>query len=244
MEEAYKGYAYKRYKQPVLKLGNFKKRLFWIVSVPIILAIVLFSANLIFGFISFGGGAGKSINIGSVTFYVSYSDPINNKPDAMAKVVQIRNQGGSGYLVADGAGWLVVDQLSNREFQGSVAVTTLAASLSVTNNDHIELLQTLVGTFASTFDTLVKFTDAFKAGEMTRQEISDSARIAYNNLLDLVEKLPRVDYEILWSSLVFQLFGLHIIWLDGTDNNFPHVLSNAKSWVIFAFKDLTEILKM
>lgn len=246
MDDAYKEYEYRRFKPPLFR----RKRLFALLVTLVILVTVFFCANLVFGFVNLSpSGPGNTLDIQSTTFHVTQSEPYTDKAKAMFAGVAVRREGGSGYLVAQDNAWRVIHQVRNQTFTGAVSITTTPARMTLTDNEHRGLVEILVASFVATFDTLNDFFTRFTDNSLSQREISNSARIAYNNLLDLTVQLELVQstarnphYAMLLEQLTFQLLGLHLIWMDGNSENFSHVMQNAMSWTIFAFKHLTESL--
>jgi len=161
----------------------------------------------------------------------------------MRTSTEIKNAGGSGYLVSNNNSWTVVNDIRNTNFDTATKYTTRKTNIALTDKAHYKLVSALIGSFKSTFDTLCDFRDKYDAGEITKAEISDLARIAYMNLVDLRGELELVGgYTALYSYLTRQLFGLNLLWLEVGTAGFSHVLKNSASWVIFALHDLSNIV--
>ena len=208
-------------------------------------------ANLAFGFVDFKHvKKSEVVSIAPVTFYAKLSPTQRNKTDAMRVSTDTKNSGGSGYLVAAATeGWAVVVDVNNAQIDGGAPVVTRTATLTLTSADHRTLIEALTGSFKTTFDTLCEYQKSYAEKRMTATEISASARLAYNNLVDTMGQLETVQgvaqnpaYTKLLTYLVRQLFGLNLLWLDTGGDNFGHVLKNAASWVIYALNDLTAAL--
>jgi hypothetical protein len=244
--EEYKAYSYTRYKP--------KPRVFIFIIVPLVLVTAFFTANLIFGFVDFGAlraNTSKSVTLQSITFHTTQTQGVTNKSEAMRTATEVKGQGGSAYLVAMDNAWQVIQEISNQPFDGSTEHVTTQVSINISDESHRELVETLIGTFKTTFDVLCDYHDKYKSGTMSMREITDITRIAYNNLIDVVGELELVQrdvrnpqYNDLLQALTAQLFGLNILWLETDSRNFSHTLKNAKSWTIFAYFDLTRTLQM
>ncbi|MDR0461848.1 MAG: hypothetical protein LBG88_00750 [Christensenellaceae bacterium] len=241
--DAYSGYKYTRYRP--------RRGMFIFIVVPIALAILFFVGNLLFGFVNFTRKDSSALALEQVTFYVTLSDTHTNKSDAMRTSTEVKQSGGSGYLVQSGDAWAVIDNIHTDELEAGTPCTTKTANLKLANQGHRELVTTLVGTFKPTFETLCDLLSQYKEKSITASDIIDKARLAYNNLVDLRGELEIIqseskspDYALLLGALTKQLFGLNLLWLDTAPANFSHVLKNSASWVIFAYFDLTESLKI
>jgi hypothetical protein len=232
-QDAYSGYSYKRYRG--------RPKVFLFIALPVILAILFFVANLAFGFIDFKHTrAPASVKISSVTFYARLTTPQKTKSEAMRTATETKNTGGSGYMLNTGEpGWAVVMDIGPNAFDGSTATTTKDAQIHLSSLDHKALIESLTGTFKVSFETVCGF---LKDPSVA----SASARLAYNNLVDLTGELEKIQataqnpaYTRLLTYLTRQLFGLNLLWLDAGGDNFAHVIKNAASWIIYALFDLT-----
>ena len=237
--DEYKDYTYKRFRKP--------RRFFLVVMLLLSVVAVVFSLNLIFGFISFGGGGGSrnTLELQGMTFYTLTSDEFTDKADAMEHAINIRADGGAAFLRASGEAWQVIERVSNKEFENSVAQVITPTSITLINQEHRELVSNLASTFITTLQELSDFYDRYSVNLVTQREISDKARIAYNNLIDLTASFQEVmkistnaAYEKIFVALISQLLGLNVVWLEVNNQNFAHVLQNAMSWVAFAYVDL------
>jgi len=243
MDEAYSSYSYKRYRR--------KPRVFVFIIVPLVLATVFFTANLIWGFVDFGAirRSNQVVTLPSVTFHTTQTQGQQNKSDALRTAVEVKNAGGSAYLVVKDNLWAVVKEISSKPFDGSTAHTTTQVSINLVDEAHRQIIENLVGSFKTTFDVLCDFHDRYKDGELSMKEITDMARIAYNNLVDLVGELELVQssvrsaqYGELLRALTGQLFGLNILWLETDPGSFLHTIKNASAWTIYAYFELTRTL--
>jgi len=210
--------------------------------------VTVLCANLVFGFISFVP-KGKKIPLPVVTFYTTESDPYQTKSDAMEAAVIIRRDGGSGYLRAAGAGWTVVRDLDTKMPERGKKYTTRRTKIKISKHEHRILVTNLLGTFNTTFNTLCGYISKFEGGQGTQGEIAGLARLAYNNLTDMVGEFETLQsiainahYDKLLTYLARQLYGLNLIWLEGSNANFLSVLKNAASWIIFSYLDLTNAI--
>jgi len=202
-----------------------------------------------FGFINFAPRSSK-VSIPVVTFYVTESELFTGKSDAIEQATIIKSEGGSGYLLADENGkWKVVREIDNKEIDGGKKYTTVNKTLELVNKDHIRAVMELLGTFKTTFEMLCEYIEKFESGTCAQNEIANVARLAYNNLVDLsceFEKIPGICNDPVCMQVVVyltrQLLGLNMIWVEGSSDNFSHVLKNAASWVIFAYFDLMTAL--
>jgi hypothetical protein len=201
---------------------------------------LFFTANLVFHFADFGRAVRKSVVAAPVSFYVASTQIFPTKAEALARATLEKDGGGAAYIVSGANGWSVVKNLSDTQIPDSTSVTTKAAKIKLENNNDEGLVNALVGSFKTTFDTLCEYGRSFEARKISKAEIMGAARLAYNNLVALTEELTRSGgYDVLTDALVRQLFGLNAVWLLGETENFSHVLKYAASWVIFAFFDLT-----
>ena len=242
MKNEYSGYAYRRFRPPV--------KWYVITLTVLVVAVTAFTSNLIFGFVDLssgiGGKSGKNITVSPVTFFTTQSQVFTDKSDAMATATEIRRNGGAGYLIQNSDGWVVVDNISNTQINGeSVSHSSQKVLVNLIDESHRETISVLCGTFESTFVTLCDFVFQHSAGTMTRREIMDKSRIAYNNLLALVttfetyrETSWNEDYQNLLRYLTNQLFALSLVWLD-SGSSFGHTLKNASAWVAFALLDFS-----
>jgi len=242
MSDIYNDYSYKRYKRP------FRRRLFPIAVVVLTLGILFFIANLMFGFISFAPGATK-VSIPTVTFYVAESESFSSKSDAIEQATIIKSSGGSGYLLVDSGQWVVVREISNKEIVSGKKYTTAQKDLKLACKDHINAVAVLLESFSTTFDRLCEYIEKFEHDVTSQNEIANNARLAYNNLIELAnqfENTPGTSNDPTCAQIVVyltrQLLGLNMVWMEGSSDNFAHVLKNAASWVIFALFDLTNAL--
>ena len=244
MEDAYSGYEYHRFRRR-------KNHVFLIISVIALLIIVVFCANLIFGFVSLKKSSKAVIvNCPQVTFYINTSDEYSKKSDAILKATEIKSGGGSGYIFFDNDVWRVVNDISNEQSDGMMPISTPNASIDISDEDQKELFETVIGTFKTNFDILCGFCSQFEDGIITAEEVSNSSRAIYNQLVDLTGEIEILQtnsanqiYSTIMTYLTRQMFGLSLIWLDGTNENFSWVLKNASSWIIFAYLDLTNDFK-
>lgn len=242
MEGAYSAYSYRRYKKP--------KRFFAFFMVVLTLGSGFFVANLMFGFVDFGGVDVKKSDIvvvPALTFYVTETDSVESKSTAMRMALDVKERGGASYLVKKGTNWAVVDGITdkNDKYAPVVAYSAPSAEIRLVDLEHRALIETLVGTFGVTFATLCDYMEKFEAHKMVADEIIGVSCLAYNNLVDLVGEFEILrsegawssDYARLYSALCSQMFGLAVIWLEGRTENFAHVLKNAMAWVAFAYLD-------
>jgi len=241
MSDSYSGYTYRRYKK--------RLRLFPFVVAGIGILVIFLTMNLFVGCVNLGTKQGTGATVPAVTFYTTESEVLNSKSQALEKASTIKNAGGAGYLRTSGTGFAVIDDICVNQIEGSKKYTSTKKTIKLTNKDHQDMVGVLAGTFQSTFEVLCGYIHKFEAGELTQSEISDSARLAYNNLVDLTGEFERIqetakstDYHTLLTYLTRQLFGLNLIWLEGSSANFLHVLRNSACWVIFAYFDLANTL--
>jgi hypothetical protein len=235
MDGGYGGYSYRRVRRG--------RGVFLFVFVPVVLAVLFLCGNLIFHFVDFKnpGGAG-AVEIQGTEFFVLKSEIFRAKSEALERATATKNSGGSGYLVAAAEGWAVVEFVGTSGAPQSEKLTTKPVRVKLERAGDRELVGALVGSFKTTFEVLCGFIDRYADGKSAavKSEIMDAARIAYNNLVDLVGDLEIAGgYEKLLPYLTRELFGLNIIWLLGESENFLHVLRNSASSVIVSFLDLT-----
>jgi hypothetical protein len=245
-ESAYSGYEYTRYRP--------KRNYFVYILVPVVLAVIFFVANLLFGFVNFGKKGTAYVDCAQISFYVTTTTPQQSKSDAMRTAAEVKQNSGSGYLVSMENSWYVIDDIGFKPFEAGSdslsTVTTLPAKITLAKSEHAELVNSLVTTFKTTFETLCDFLEKYDTDELTPSDISEQARQAYNTLVDMRGELEIIQtefkhqpYSYLLAAVTYQLFGLNLLWLN-TGANFEHTLKNSASWVIFAYKDLTTTLKI
>lgn len=253
MSDAYSGYTYHRYKK--------KKRFFAIVVLTVGVCVLALGANLIFGFVDFSHGFKKNdtVTIPEKQFYITYGQVFQNKSDAIANAVGVKETGGAGYLLNNpsghrqstygndlssanaAGGWVVVGEIYDNNSAANAAAVPLKSGniqIKLTDETHKDIVTRLCMTFNTTFDTLIDFIARFDANTMTRAEITNHARIAYNNLIDLIGEFETVtpfggEYTNLSKYVAKELFALGLLWLDA-NTNFAHTLKNAACWVAFA----------
>jgi hypothetical protein len=242
----YVRYEYARYRP--------RKSIFVYILIPVLLACGFFIANLIFGFVSFKKQPSKNnqVECAQIKFYISTSPQPQSKSEAMRTAAEISRSGGSGYLIPVGKDWQVVNDIALNQAAISMPTEMSAqiGKIKLASSEHAELVSGLVSTFKTTFETLCGFIESYKANELSSKDIADQARLAYNTLLDMRGELEIIQkeyknqyYNDLLAAVTYELFGLNLLWLD-TGANFSHTLKNSASWVIFAYKDLTESLKI
>lgn len=235
----YSAYAYRRYKKP--------KKFFGLIVIIIFIITGFFVANLFFGFISFGNLTKETVTAQSFTFYTIESKAFESKSEAISYAIEVKQSGGSGYLRTDTdqTKWTVIINQSMSE-EGNKNIIE-AREIRLAHKSHKEIVETLVGTFVTTFEKLDDFIKEYNEKTMTAKEISTQARIAYNNLIELVADFEQIQgsarspvYAQILVYITRQLLGLNIAWLESENPNYEQVLKNASSWVIFAYADFIE----
>ena len=243
-ESNYNEFKYSRYKKPK---RNMKFKIFLTL---VGLAVLCLAGNLVFQWIDKTPKSSSHVEIKSLTFYTTQSESFTKKSDAITRAGELKRMGGSAYLIVNGNYWNVINDICHEKHcDDCIAVTTRKSTIKPLAPEHKDLLQALSATFATTFDTLCKFTHEYKQSTITTREITNKARTAYNNLVDLMGEFEKFQdqnwsdqYTALHKYLNHQLFGLSLIWLEGGSENFLHVLKNATAWVGFALHDLAKSL--
>ena len=243
MDKIYSGYSYERFKKP--------RRIYVYVVIIIIILISTLSANLLFGFFNFNFASNYNSVLPGITFYVTESEEFANKSDAIARSVQIKNDGGSGYLRSvNGILWKVIDDICANEIDSATVYSTAAKAIKISDKNHAQQVETILNTFHITFANLCDYIHRYENGTISQKEIADNARIAYNELIRLTTEFQDIQfkasnpvYSLILIYLTRQLLGLNIIWIEGLSDNFIHILKNAACWVAFAYCDLVNELK-
>lgn len=241
MGDIYGQYSYKRYRP--------RRRIFGIFVGVFGAVLVFFGANLVWKWVDFGAYFGgffhhktnEYVTVEAVSFFVRTSEAFEKKSSALDKAAVVKAEGGSGYVIADGAKWRAVIDLAGEPLGESEEYRTARWRVRVEREEDRELVALAVGSFEFMFEAMMEYERKFVAGEMTRDEIKDHAWIAYQNLVDVLAELEaRGGYKQLCDFMVKELVGVGIIWLHADGADFRAVLKNAGSWVIFALYDLTK----
>ena len=227
----YSGYKYKRPRKRI------RVSLFAIVVVLISIAITIFTVNVLAG----SGGGGKSasarIQLSGLEFNATGTRGLSNKNKAMELAIEMRNNGGAGFVDFDGE-WFVIQEIG----AGDLKFSANAVEVSLTDIAHKETFQSIIQSFAENSETLSAITE--KPG----REVAAQANSLYRQLSAKVTELDSfTPSNAMYSEVLIaantQLLALFLLTTEKSENPVPAAVKHSICWINFTYLNLLTTLQ-